>query len=544
MAANNRPHEGLISDRSILSRRVNRFLDDADQKIYDTFVPQDDMGSLIDRVNVEITLNEELNNPEDVQELTDYVVEKKANKVFLLLIYSDAVKYIRDLQRADFTDEDLPVITRESKDGSGVSVHRWRVNDNSAYADEQRLAGFERWSESKLEDFFEKQWIFLAPVFAQDKFTHVLYSRSPLPYMRTQGSDMSSGEGHFGTIRKRGLHNGHHEYQGLFKVIPSTTSLQGNPFTSFNQNEETGRHIPVAVKTLNTQGSAVTDVEKFFTKESDTLEKMKTLNHPHLIKAVATYRKGVDRCFVFPWAQEGSLRDFWRNHSASLDENLVSWTIDQMVGLSDGLKQLHKGHTRHGDLKPDNILCFVSGNERTLVLADVGLAKYHPAYTRDRSKATTTRHGSRIYEPPEMSANRGNIVVSRKYDIWSLGCVFLEFTIWLLYGRSGLALFRSTLLNNPDIDRFWQYDTDNNPQIHQVARNWLDKMTRDLQGASALRDLVLLIAKQLLVPGLEERADAERVYFELETIQRDSSSDSQYLFNPELEELATRRDGT
>ncbi|UPK91666.1 hypothetical protein LCI18_002601 [Fusarium solani-melongenae] len=520
MAANNHQHEGPISVSCILNRRVNRFRDDADQKIYDTFVPQDKMGPLTQRGNVELTLNEELTNPEDIRELTDYVVGK-AEKVFLLLIYSDAIKYIRDLQRADFTDNDLPVIVRESEDGSGVSVHRWRANNTSTYAEEQSLAGFRSWPESKLEDFFEKQWIFLAPVFAQDKFAHVLYSRSPLPYMRTQGSDTSSGEGHFGTIRKRGLHNGHYKHQNLFE------------------------HIAVAVKTLNNQGSAVTDVEKFYTKESDTLEKMKTLNHRHLIKAVTTYRKGPDRCFVFPWAQEGSLRDFWRNHSASLDDNLVSWAIGQMVGLCDGLKQLHKEHTRHGDLKPDNILCFVSGNERTLVLADVGLAKYHPDYTRDRTKATTTRHGSRIYEPPEMSANRGSIVVSRKYDIWSLGCVFLEFTIWLLYGQSGLALFRNTVLNNPDIDRFWQNGTDNKPQIHQVARDWLNKMlTKDLQGVSAPRDLVWLIVERLLVPDMEERADAEGVFPELDTIWRNSLSNFQYLFNSDLEELATQRDGS
>ncbi|WAO87250.1 Protein kinase domain-containing protein [Fusarium falciforme] len=526
MAANTRQHEGPISVSSILSRRVNRFRDDSDQKIYDTFVPQDNIQSLTERDKVELTLNEELTKPEDILALTEYVVGK-AKKVFLLLIYSDTIKYIRDLQTTGFTDEDLPVIMRESEDGSSVSVHRWRAHDTSTYAERQSLTCFSSWTEPELEDFLEKQWIFLAPVFARNKFAHVLYSRSPLPYMRTQGSDTSSGEGHFGTIRKRGLHNGHHKYQSLIK------------------DEGTGRHIAVAVKTLNNQGSAVTDVEKFYTKESETLEKMKNLGHRHLIKAVAAYRKGPDRCFVFPWAQEGSLRDFWRNYSASLNEGLVSWAIEQMVGLSDGLRELHKDHTRHGDLKPDNILCFTSGNERTLVLADVGLAKYHPEYTRDRTKATTTRHGSRIYEPPEMSANRGNIVVSRKYDIWSLGCVFLEFTIWLLYGRSGLASFRNTLLNNPDIDRFWQNDTDGKPKIHPVARNWLDKiLAKDLQGVSALRDLVRLIVKRLLVPDMEERADAEGVFPELDTIRRNSSGNHQYLFNSELEELAKQRGGS
>ncbi|RSL79790.1 hypothetical protein CEP52_017481 [Fusarium oligoseptatum] len=137
--------------------------------------------------------------------------------------------------------------------------------------------------------------------------------------------------------------------------------------------------IEVAVKQLTIQGSAVTDVDKFYTKETDTLDKMRELDNAHLIKAVAAYRKGPDRCFVFPWAQGGSLRDLWRSYQAILDEDLVSWAINQMVGLCDGLRLLHNKQIRHGDLKPDNILCFMSGNnsphQRTLVLADVGLAK-------------------------------------------------------------------------------------------------------------------------------------------------------------------------
>ncbi|RSL40478.1 hypothetical protein CEP51_016693 [Fusarium floridanum] len=59
--------------------------------------------------------------------------------------------------------------------------------------------------------------------------------------------------------------------------------------------------------------------------------------------------------------------------------------------------------------------------------------------------------------------------------------------LWL----GGLSSLRNQLLDNPDIDRFWQNDTDARSQIHPVAREWLDKiLTKDLQGVSALRDLV------------------------------------------------------
>ncbi|RSL56407.1 hypothetical protein CEP54_008830 [Fusarium duplospermum] len=457
--------------------------------------------------------------------------KRSAKQVFLTLIYSDAIEYIRDLQEANFTDGDLPVRKRRSRTAPGkTSIYRSRVNDTSPYT-KTSLSGFQKWTEVKLDNFLHKQWIFLAPVLAEHKFAHVFHLSSPLPYVPTEGSDRSSEAGYFGAVKKRGLHNGHHAYRTL------------------SEDEETEGCIEVAVKKLTIQGSAATDVDKFYSKETETLDKMRELDHDHLIKAVAAYKKGPDRCFVFPWAQGGSLRDLWRSYRAILNEDLVSWAVNQMIGLCDGLRELHIKHIRHGDLKPDNILCFMSGNDsphqRTLVLADVGLAKYHAEYTRDRTKVTTTKHGSRIYEPPEMSVNGGQIKVSRNYDTWSLGCVFLEFTIWLLYGQDGRTSFRQKLLNNPDIDRFWKNDIDQSPQIHPVAREWLDKiLTKDLQGVSALRDLVLWIDEQLLVPGSGQRATAEGVFSELDRIRSKSSSNRRYLFNSELKELAKHRDGS
>lgn len=316
------------------------------------------------------------------------------------------------------------------------------------------------------------------------------------------------------------------------------------------------------MKKLNERDSPGTNVSKFYVKERDTLEAMRRLNHPHLIKAIAAYKKEFDRYFVFPWAQGGSLRDLWQT-DASLDENLISWAIDQMAGLSDGLMQLHhtdvrhanslrqlnRTGTRHGDLKPENILCFASGNSShhrgTLVLADVGLAKYHPEYTRDRTKHTTTRYGTKIYEPPEMFTNQGHGVVSRKYDVWSLGCVFLEFTIWLLYGVKGLDSFSRTLFQEHKADGFWKNDPSQQPQIHPDVKTWTDKiLTKDLKGHSALRDVVELIVEQLLVPDIEKRKTTRDFLPKLNDINRNCSNDRQYLFNSELEELAKQRDGS
>ncbi|RSL50901.1 hypothetical protein CEP53_008631 [Fusarium sp. AF-6] len=532
MAANNHRQETIISDSSIRARCANRFRDAGGQETYQLFLPRDHISLLTDRNKVELTLKEKLTNPEDVVKLTEYVVGN-AKKVFLLLIYSDTIKYIGDLQKAAFTDDDLPVIDTQSEDGDGVSIHRWHVNDTNdtndtkreeqalTYVGEQVLTCFKGWRESELEDFVEKQWIFLAPVFPSDKFDHVFHDMCRLPYVSAQGSGKYSGQGHFGTIRRCGLYK---EHQDLFK------------------DKGVELYIKVAVKKLNESDSPGTMVDKFYDKERKTLDKMRKLEHPHLIKAIAAYKKGHDRYFVFPWAQGDSLRDLWGS-DVKLDKDLVSWAIDQMAGLSDGLKQLHEKNTRHGDLKPENILCFISGDQSphqgTLVLADVGLAKFHPAYTRDRTKYTTTRHGTKIYEPPEMFINHGKLKVSRRYDVWSLGCVFLEFTIWLLYGQRGLFSFRNTLFKEKMADGFWSNEAAEQIQIHPVAGAWVDHiLNKDLKLDSPLRALVELIITKLLVPDTQERATTQILYNELVKIQRKEG-----LFNPELRELAKHRTG-
>ncbi len=49
-----------------------------------------------------------------------------------------------------------------------------------------------------------------------------------------------------------------------------------------------------------------------------------------------------------------------------------------------------------------------------------------------------------MYEPPEAEVGQ-NEPRSRRYDVWSMGCIYLEFAIWLLRGENGLQRFRRDL---------------------------------------------------------------------------------------------------
>ncbi|KAL8408706.1 hypothetical protein RB594_007232 [Gaeumannomyces avenae] len=141
----------------------------------------------------------------------------------------------------------------------------------------------------------------------------------------------------------------------------------------------------------------------------------------------------------------------------SLDALLGSfrqWVAKQMFGLADAMHAIHeprqgsdfllpeeKKYGRHGDLKPENILWFLSNQDPLgiLVISDFGIAAVH----RDVSRSNVPNENlpcTPRYRPPECDMNGGKI--SRAFDIWTMGCIFLEMAAWLLGGAKGREEFK------------------------------------------------------------------------------------------------------
>lgn len=135
------------------------------------------------------------------------------------------------------------------------------------------------------------------------------------------------------------------------------------------------------------------------------------------------------------------------------------WIVEQCLGLAEALRKIH-GHEfpetnshgsersrmigRHGDIKPENILCFPSSDKNcddehgVLALSDFGLARFHRTSTAFRQYKTHSLAVSPTYRAPECDLG-GKI--SPSWDIWTLGCVYLEFLIWYLQGWSAIDDF-------------------------------------------------------------------------------------------------------
>lgn len=149
------------------------------------------------------------------------------------------------------------------------------------------------------------------------------------------------------------------------------------------------------------------------------------------------------------------------------------WVAEQCKGIAEGLSTIHEPpnaklnvylgeqelrpggalntprneacYGRHGDIKPENILWFKNDNTGSslgvLSIADFGLTRFH--YQQSRSNISPVGIGnSPTYRAPEFDMPDG--LLSRTYDIWALGCVYLEFISWYLLGWNGLTAFSTS----------------------------------------------------------------------------------------------------
>lgn len=196
----------------------------------------------------------------------------------------------------------------------------------------------------------------------------------------------------------------------------------------------------LAVKTL--RDDTVQAREKF-QHEADQLRRFNGKAHPQLVTLLATYQQGDSHYFVFPYAED-DLLGLWERDLAPRCDSVpnVQWTASQLQGLMGALAMIHEPvhlaedkFGRHGDIKPENILCYRmrNGVNWLLVLTDLGLS----AYNSKRSRSNIP--GDKIsaapgYRPPECDVKDG--LVSRLFDVWTMGCLFLDAITYALGGQA------------------------------------------------------------------------------------------------------------
>lgn len=283
--------------------------------------------------------------------------------------------------------------------------------------------------------------------------------------------------------------------------------------------------------------------EKWIT-EVETHHNIKSLGDEHIIEFIAAIEQGTAHYLLFRWADQGNLRGLWEKyHSPRLSPALVKDVVVQLKGLTNALFRLHnyrnpkapnnsasESNYRHGDLKPENILSVSTRpgphsdshpHIGTLKMCDLGLTKHHNVAT-DLREQTSTRATTLRYQPPEVftieQQNRP-VARSRRYDVWSMGCVILEFVIWMLYGYESLEQFNKAIRNPEFQERAPWFETKHEAgkgktaKVHGVVEETIRFILAndpECQGKTALREILELVRDRLLVVELGGRTMSER----------------------------------
>jgi serine/threonine protein kinase len=321
------------------------------------------------------------------------------------------------------------------------------------------------------------------------------------------------GSGGFGEVFKVSIETGHHEFPcddpaGCFAMK-----------VFFNSGQRT---------------------QEDFNRESKMLQTLAEFPHEHITPYLASWTQNGTFYMLFPLAISNLRTLLDRKLAKDLDEPFMLWLISQLAGLADGVRKIHNiggrsgstvlsrihkpvsGKARigfHHDLRPENILLFKKTNAsyQTLRISDFGSANFRhlpSGVLTDSRRSIKTRglfDGDPSYGAPESGAVEGT---SRPYDIWSLGCIFLEIILWVF--REDLNDFTFERLTNSR-DRtiksqgsaFWYKTSNGEPKLKPAVTLRLTQLIQRCAGRGSFEDLVSIIRRMLSLSPADRITAAE-----------------------------------
>lgn len=226
-----------------------------------------------------------------------------------------------------------------------------------------------------------------------------------------------------------------------------------------------------ALKTFSTTITSGLDLERL---QKEIKGNKFAPQHDRIVPLLAAFEHQGIYNLVFPWASGQSLHDlckkfdpvYFQGKRETATWFSPQWVLGECFGLADALAHVHglvnTGSSReapqaqiHADLKLENVLCFALAPDDptaglVLKLADFGEAELVGQDGIVMQVAGRVAH-IKTYRPPEYSHDG---LLTLTYDIWCLGCLFLDFITWALLGYDGVEEFqraRREEQEDPDI---------------------------------------------------------------------------------------------
>ncbi|KAF2964221.1 hypothetical protein GQX73_g9348 [Xylaria multiplex] len=437
---------------------------------------------------------------------------KRYLKVFGILVMIEMVQFIYDFIDNSIGDDELPLThpwLSQERDGVGASK------------DKSSLDFMLGWPHSRAYHFDDQQWQFLTPFFSlRDRDNHSITTVNHyklkndiiLPWIKVKGHQFMSASS---IIQRVTIDPGSHD----FHVIGGSIS-----FSDF------------AIKSM------INEEDKEFAREVEALKRFGFSANSHIITLLCTFEQEDIKHMIFPWAKY-NLYEFWTEYSdkfSRTDINNQRWVSSQLLGLADALDEIHNSRDpfgepfgRHGDIKPDNILWFESTKEPQgiFVLSDLGLAELHDLPTTRRS-STRPIGFTTTYRPPEIDI--ANVKLSRSLDIWSLGCVFLEMTCWLLGGFEDVQTLLSARTSGSvgiDSGAFFSVRPSRNDEeytftVKQEVTEHITLLHRRHNCTQFIHDILDLIQNDMLVINAANRIRSGELLYQLKRMHNQAVDDN------------------
>ncbi|CAN9404024.1 unnamed protein product [Alternaria alternata] len=195
---------------------------------------------------------------------------------------------------------------------------------------------------------------------------------------------------------------------------------------------------------------------------------------------------------------------------------------------------------RHGDINPSNILWYDDSDathddlKGTLKLADFGQAELNTLLSRTQPRDVVH---TITYGPPEIDLHPH--IVRQSFDIWGLGCVYLELVTWILGGSSLLESFakerltEDIFMNNILTDKFFELTRDEETleakvTIKKAVTSFIHKLHQNASCTNYLHDLLNMIEFDMIVVDSAERASCVDIWRQLKRRHDDCLRDESY----------------
>ncbi|KAK5053838.1 hypothetical protein LTR84_001800 [Exophiala bonariae] len=281
--------------------------------------------------------------------------------------------------------------------------------------------------------------------------------------------------------------------------------------------------------------------------ESSTLTRLAEVPHPNITTHLASWNQD-GCCYMLFRRANCNLHTYMENPSPQLTKPTMLALLSQMRGLADGLRHIHnlgpsnlepdrvdedvkgKGKRKagrrrqacfHHDLKPRNILVTVNPDTGDLLfsISDFGTARIGQILSGSAQHSffpTRPSAGDAVYGAPDAILEGST---SRPYDMWSMGCMFLELLTWIvgLEEEDNVKNFadrRMTDATDPHGNQdqsFWCQDKGHNVHLKASVIRQLRILKDRCEGRGVLPHLVRVVGRLLNIRA-QDRLNASELF--------------------------------